>query len=155
MGGVESVPELTGRLVKLREVHSVVDLGKWMQERGFSPGEHPKFGGVHNVHTDGSLHYGGASNEQERAAKNLPGLALDVNDRDVSDTVKGQFDSESDSLKWLYGRILGIAEALDWPLDEMFFANWGYIKERGYANNHAIGGHTGHLHVGFTKPRWD
>lgn len=126
--------------MKLREVNSVVQLGRWMQDKGFSPGEHPKFGGVNPVHTSTSLHY--------------KSLALDVNDRDVDDTVKGQFKSEHEALKWLYGRILGVAEVQGWPLDEMFFNGWGFIKERGYDHNHAIGGHDGHLHVGFSKKEW-
>lgn len=130
--------------MKLAEVRGVVALGKWMQSKGFSPGEHPQFGGVHPVHTSTSLHY--------------KGLALDVNDRDVRDTLMGnrpgQFKTEVAALRWLYGRILGVAEAKKWPLDEMFFDGFGFIKERGYDHNHPIGGHDGHLHVGFWKGKW-
>lgn len=126
--------------MRLRECKSVVDVGKWLQSRGFSPGEHSRFGGVNPVHTEGSLH------DVDQA--------LDVNDRDVKDTAKGQFSSEHEALKWLYGRILGMAESKGWPLDEMFFSDWGYIKERGYDHNHPIGGHDGHLHVGFSKKSW-
>lgn len=124
----------------LHEVKGIVPLGKWMLEKGFSPGEHPKFGGVHPVHTATSLHY--------------KGLALDVNDRDVQDTAKGQFKNETEALKWLYFRILGAAEHLGWPIDEMFFDGFGFIKEQGFDVNHAIGGHADHLHVGFKKDKW-
>lgn len=134
--------------MKLRGVYSVVGLGRWMQERGFSPGEHPAFGGVSNTHTRG------ATSSPNDDSLHYSQRALDVNDRDVDDTVRGQFSSEAESLKWLYGRILTAAEAHRWPLDEMFFDGLGFIKERGFDHNHPIGGHDGHLHVGFTTPSW-
>ena len=129
--------------MKLKNVKSVVQLGKWLQEQGISPGEHSKFGGVHPVHTTGSLHY--------------RDLALDVNDRGIDDTLiagRRGFDTEHEVLRWLYGRILGVAEANGWPLDEMFFNGFGFIKERGFDHNHPITGHDGHLHVGFTRAEW-
>jgi hypothetical protein len=46
--------------MKLREVKSIVELGTWLQSVGVTPSEHPDFGGVHDVHTTGSLHYRGA-----------------------------------------------------------------------------------------------
>ena len=140
--------------MRLRTVKSVIELGEWMQLKGYSPGEHPRFGGVHDVHTPGSLHYGKARNEAERQRLKFPGLALDVNDRDVTDTRKGQFKSEGEALKWLYMRILQVADDFDWPLDEMFFDGYGFIKERGFDFNHAITGHDGHLHVGFERKDW-
>lgn len=130
--------------MNLIQCKGVVDVGKWMQTKGFAPGEHPKFGGVHPVHTPTSLHY--------------KGLALDVNDRDVKDTLMGnrpgQFQSETQALRWLYGRLLGISEAKGWPLNEMFFDGFGFIVEQGYDHNHPIGGHDGHLHVGWSKDKW-
>lgn len=38
---------------------SLVAFGHWLQSKGFRVSEHPKFGGVHPVHTPGSLHYSG------------------------------------------------------------------------------------------------
>ena len=126
--------------MKLGSVKSVVQLGNWLEEFGFTPGEHPKFGGVDPVHSATSLHY--------------VGQALDVNVRTLKKEVKQRFKNEEAALQWLYGRILGVAEAKDWPLDEMFFNGYGFLKERGYNHNHPIGGHDGHLHVGFSRKAW-
>ena len=146
--------------MKLKDCKSVVEVGKWIQSKGMSPGEHPQFGGVHEVHTQGSLHYGGCRSEEERKRLRRAGKALDVNDNSVEDTMSRRVRkrlgiyTEHDSLKWLYKRILKVAQEEGWPLDECFFNGYGFIKERGYGVNHAIGGHENHLHVGFTKVRW-
>ena len=136
----EKKPE-SGKRRPLRNCNSVVEVGKWMQERGFSPGEHPKFGGVDPVHTSTSLHY--------------KAQALDVNDFDVRDDHM-PFDDEHEALAWLFKKILRVAQK-HWPksvLDEMFHDDKGFIKERGFEHNHPIGGHAGHLHVGFQKKEW-
>ena len=125
----------------LRDCQSIVQVGQWMQSKGFSPGEHPKFGGVAPVHSNTSLHY--------------KAQALDVNDRDIEDDHM-PFDDEHEALSWLYAKILKVAEK-HWPdgvLDEMFHDKKGYIKERGFDQNHPIGGHSGHLHVGFQRKVW-
>ena len=140
--------------MRLREVSSVKELGEWMQEKGFSPGENALFGTVHAVHTSSSLHYSVVSGGKVVKKANLQGrLALDVNDNDVDDDAL-PFDDEGEALRWLYSKILEVARIYHWPLDEMFHGARGYIKERGYAHNHAISGHDHHLHVGFYKEKW-
>lgn len=141
--------------MKLSGVKSVIDLGKWLQAKGITPSEHPVFGGVHDVHTTGSLHYGGATNVADMKVRKLDGRALDVNDNDpIDDRFRKEFRTEREALTFLYFRLLSAAERFDWPLDEMFFAGFGYIKEEGKpgaAPNHPIGGHDNHLHIGMTQ----
>jgi hypothetical protein len=140
--------------MKLREVRSVVDLGTWLQGVGITPSEHPAFGGVHDVHTKGSLHYGRAADVADMQRQGLEGLAIDVNDLDpMDDRFREDFPTEKQALTFLYFRILEAAARFDWPLDEMFFDGFGYIKEQGPPNeapNHPIGGHETHLHIGMT-----
>jgi hypothetical protein len=140
---------------RLREVKSVVDLGKWLQNKGITPSEHPDFGGVHDVHTEGSLHYGGAANVAEMRRRRLKGRALDVNDvTPLDDKFRKDFRNEKEALTFLYFRLLHAADRLNWPLDELFFSGFGYIKEEGQpgdAPNHPVPHHEDHLHVGFTE----
>jgi hypothetical protein len=141
--------------MRLREVKSVVDLGKWLQSKGITPSEHPEFGGVHDVHTKGSLHYGGGANVAEMKSRGLVGRALDVNDNDpLDDKFRKDFHTEKDALTFLYFRLLHGAAKNNWPLDELFFGGFGYIKEEGkpgVAPNHPITGHDDHLHIGMTQ----
>jgi hypothetical protein len=140
--------------MKLREVRSIVDLGTWLQGVGITPSEHPDFGGVHDVHTKGSLHYGGADNVADMMRRGLEGRALDVNDHDsIDDRFGTDFRTEREALTFLYFRLLGAAAKFHWPLDEMFFDGFGYVKELGtpdVAPNHPIAGHDDHLHIGMT-----
>lgn len=139
---------------KLRNVRSVKELGVWMQKQGFTPGENAHFGRVHAVHTSTSLHYKRMRNGVPTKRQDLQGnLALDVNDNDVKDD-KMPFDDEGEALRWLYEKILSVARARKWPLDEMFHGNKGFIKEKGYGHNHPISAHDHHLHVAFYKARW-
>lgn len=144
--------------MKLREVNSVVDLGKWLQSKGITPSEHPDFGGVHDVHTKGSLHYGGGANVADMKSRGLEGRALDVNDNDpLDDKFSKDFNTEKDALTFLYFRLLHAAGKNNWPLDELFFNGFGYIKEQGQpgaAPNHPITGHDDHLHIGMTRAKF-
>ncbi len=139
----------------LREVKSVVDLGKWLLSKGITPSEHPEFGGVHDVHTKGSLHYGGGIDVADMTRRRLKGRALDVNDiSPLDDKFRKQFRTETEALTFLYFKLLNGAAKFTWPLDEMFFNGFGYIKEEGkpgVAPNHPITGHDDHLHVGMTR----
>ena len=141
--------------MRLREVRSAVDLGKWLQSVGITPSEHPTFGGVHDVHTSGSLHYGGAPNVAEMRRRGLKGKALDVNDTDpLDDRFRKDFRTEREALQFLYFRLLHAAEKFGWPLDELFFGGFGYIKEEGRpteAPNHPVPNHENHLHVALTE----
>lgn len=141
--------------MRLAEVKSVIDLGTWLQGMGITPSEHPSFGAVHNVHTKGSLHYGGADDVADMRRRGLEGRALDVNDIDpMDDTFRRDFATEKDALTFLYFRLLNAAARFAWPLDEMFFNGFGYIKEQGepdVAPNHPIAGHETHLHIGMTE----
>lgn len=62
----------------------LVKLGKKLQAMGFDIGEHPAFGGVDPVHTEGSYHY------------RPGGQALDINYRG-----DGRWKSEPQALDWL------------------------------------------------------
>ena len=129
--------------MKLMKVRSIKELGHWMQKRGISTSEHPAFGGVtQGAHGNNSLHF--------------RGLALDVNDRDVRDTKLGPIKivSEQQALRLLFRRIKRVARKKGWPLNEMFFDKWGFIKEKGFEQNHPEDNHEGHLHVGFDKDSW-
>lgn len=141
--------------MRLREVESVFDLGKWLQSKGITPSEHPDFGGVHDVHTKGSLHYGGAVDVADMKRRRLKGRALDVNDiSPMDDKFRKDFHTEKDALTFLYFRLLQGASTFSWPLDEMFFNGFGYIREQGkpgVAPNHPIKNHDDHLHIGFTQ----
>ena len=141
--------------MRLREVESIIDLGTWLRGTGITPSEHPRFGGVHDVHTKGSLHYGGADNVADMTRQGLEGRALDVNDNDpMDDQFRRDFRTEKEALTFIYFRLLHAAAQFDWPLDEMFFDGFGYIKEQGkpdVAPNHPITGHDDHLHIGVTE----
>ena len=138
--------------MKLREVKSIIDLGTWLRSMGITPSEHPSFGGVHDVHTTGSLHYGGANDVADMERRGLPGRALDVNDNDpMDDRFSRDFRSEKEALTFLYFKLLDAAAEFDWPLDEMFFGGFGNMKEQGKpgeAPNHPIADHDDHLHIG-------
>jgi hypothetical protein len=122
--------------MRLREVRSIVQLGHWLEDRGFIVSEHPSFGKVHKVHSRGSLHY--------------EGKALDVNHNVHSADEGREWNSEKEALSWLYEHLLDTAKRQSWPLDEMFFRNRGFLKETP-ADNHPVPGHDEHLHVGFHK----
>ena len=87
--------------------------------------------------------------------RGLKGRALDVNDNDpMDDKFRKDFRTEKEALTFLYFRLLNAAEKFNWPLDEMFFDGFGYIKEDGKpgdARNHPIAGHDDHLHVGMIE----
>lgn len=140
--------------MELRDVGSIVDLGAWLQGKGLTPSEHPDFGGVHDVHTKGSLHYGGADDVAQMERRGLEGRALDVNDLDpIDDRFRKDFRNEREALTYLYFKLLHAAARFDWPLDELFYRGFGYIKEEGNpadAPNHPVGGHEDHLHIGVT-----
>ena len=57
-------------------------LGRVLERKGFDVGEHPAFGGVDPVHTNGSHHYDG-------------------NAFDVNYNGGGRWDSEPEALRWL------------------------------------------------------
>lgn len=118
--------------------------------QGPTTSEHPDFGSVHDGHTEGSLHYGGARNVAQMRRRGLEGRALDVNDHDPIDN---RFRNEREALTFLYFKLLRAADKFDWPLDEMFFNGFGYMKEGSPDEepNHPIGGHDGHLHIGVTS----
>ncbi len=141
--------------MKLEDIKSLVDLGSWLQDKGLTPSEHPDFGGVHDVHAKGSLHYGGADDVAHMVRRGLEGRALDINDVDpIDDKFRKDFRNETEALAFLYFRLLHAAARFDWPLDEMFFDGFGYIKELGgpgEAPNHPISGHDDHLHIGVTE----
>jgi hypothetical protein len=64
--------------------------------------------------------------------RGLEGRALDVNDNDpMDDSFRRHFRNEKEALTFLYFRLLNAAAMFDWPLDEMFFNGFGYIKEQG------------------------
>ncbi|MDQ3915104.1 MAG: hypothetical protein M3323_07205 [Actinomycetota bacterium] len=147
---------------RLKDCRSVWETGRWCQAKGFSPGEHKDFGGVHPGHTrgatssptDDSLHYQRIVDGRIQKAPDDQGtLAFDINDRDVADDVL-PFDDETEALIWLYHKFLGALgpKGRD-VLDEMFFDGFGFIKETP-TDNHPIGGHDGHMHAGFKQERW-
>lgn len=152
--------------MKLSDVDSVVELGRWLQARGITPSEHRAFGGVDtDAHSKNSLHYQRVKDGRRYFPADKQGtLALDVNDNDVRNTAiwrlrRGQWrlwrpTSETDTLYYVYDRILRTAQQKGWPLNEMFFGNKGFRVETGYGSNRPIGGHATHLHVGFDKARW-
>ena len=145
--------------MKIRDVKGIKQLGNWMQERGLTPGENHFFGVVNPVHSETSMHYRERKNGTIRVAPNKQGdLAIDLNDRDVSDDIKkgkaAGFKSETDALEYVYSRIHTTAEEEGWPLNEMFFAGRGFLKETGYRVNHPISGHDTHLHVAFDSETW-
>ena len=141
--------------MKLRDVQSIIDVGEWLKGVGITPSEHPEFGGVHDVHTKNSLHYGGAVDVADMKRRGLEGRALDVNDNDpIDDEFRKAFGTEKEALTFIYFRLLNAAAKFDWPLDELFFDGFGYIKEQGEpddAPNHPISGHDNHLHIGVTQ----
>jgi len=124
--------------MRLRAVRSVVDYGKWAQQHGFIVGEGPApFGPIDpDAHSETSLHY--------------IGRALDINWRSG-----GRFASERDALTWLYHRTKRHRRFHPrWPLDELFFNGFGFIKERGVGVNYPIDHHEDHLHIGFMERSW-
>ena len=124
--------------MRLREVKTIVQLGHWLQDRGFIVSEHPSFGKVHRVHSRGSLHY--------------EGKALDVN-HNVHLADEGRdWNSEREALTWLYEHLLETSKEQDWPLDELFFRKKGFLKEVP-TQNRPIPGHDDHLHVAFSKKK--
>ncbi len=125
--------------MRLEACSSVVDVGRWIQNHGFAVGEGPDpFGPIsQTAHVPNSLHY------QLRA--------LDVNYYD-----RERWATEPEALTWLYNKILRVEQRhpKQWPLDELFFNGWGYMKEYGVDVNHPIGAHDNHLHVGFKANAW-
>jgi hypothetical protein len=144
---------------KLRNVKGVKELGEWMQDSGLTPGENRFFGEVRDVHTEGSRHYQEVKNGAIVIAPNKQGcLAIDLNDFSVADDIKmgkaAGFKNETEALDYVYSRIHTIAEDEGWPLNELFFAGRGFIKELGFRVNHPVRGHDTHLHVAFDKETW-
>ncbi len=125
--------------MRLPACASVVEVGQWMQKQGLDVSEGPDpFGPISpTAHVPTSLHY------QRQAF-------------DVNYYGQGGWATEFDALKWLYHEILRVERRNPkrWPLDELFFNGWGYIKEYGTDVNHPIGGHDNHLHVGFKAKTW-
>ncbi len=114
--------------MRLRDVKTIVQFGKWMDERGFRVTEGPDpFGPVTpGVHVASSLHY--------------KDLAFDVTPR----------DTEIANLRQLYDHVLRFrTNNPKWPLDEMFYDGLGFVKEDPLVN-HPILGHDSHLHIGFS-----
>lgn len=145
--------------MKIADVKSIKELGEWMQERGLTPGENHLFGVVHPVHGETSWHYRESKNGKVAVAPNRQGdLAIDLNDRDVADDIKlgkaAGFKTEAEALDYVYSRIHTTAAEHGWPLNELFFAQRGFIKEDGFDVNHPISGHEDHLHVAFERERW-
>lgn len=135
---------------RLWKCESVWHYGWWCQRKGFRVGEQRSFGGVDPVHGASSLHYKEMRNGQVLYAPDNQGtLAFDINYYGG-----GRWKTEAEALRWLYKRTHAWARKRGIPLDEMFFDGLGFIKERGFSHNHPIGGHDGHLHVGFFKERW-
>ncbi len=123
----------------LKEAHSVEQYGEWAVSKGFTVTEGPgRFGPVHSVHVEGSLHY--------------VDRALDIH---YYPKTGSKWATESAALNWLYRRTLQFKNSnTSFPLDEMFFNGFGYVKELRTSDNHPIGGHDSHLHVGWTKTDW-
>lgn len=146
--------------MKLDQCRSVRDVGRWLQRHGLSPGENYFFGGVAPVHSDGSMHYRQDVKSNLRDDKQ-GNLALDVNDRDVSDTVyyrlrRGHWrawrpQTEHEALMFAYNKILATAKRKGWPLEEVFFNGKGAIVEEQLRVNHPISGHDGHMHAAWYK----
>src|SRR5687768_17621071 len=99
--------------MKLADVHSVAQAGRWMQGKGFVVSEHPAFGIVHKVHGPTSLHY--------------VDQALDVNHNVHSANDAREWETEAEALRWLYNHLLKAAKNHKWPLDEMFFNGLGFL----------------------------
>lgn len=124
--------------MRLRAVRSVVDYGDWATSKGFVVSEGPApYGPIdQDAHSDTSLHY--------------LGRALDINYR----TGK-RWANEQEALTWLYNKTLNFKRNhFSWPLDELFFNGFGYIKEKGTRVNYPISDHDDHLHIGFTERSW-
>ncbi len=140
--------------MKLKDCRSIKEVLKWMQKKGFTPGENALVGTVHDVHTDTSLHYRMIKDGQVVLAPSKQGrLAADVNDNDLDDD-KLPFDSEHEALAWMYERLLEIFGPRGFNvLDELFFNGLGFIKENP-TSNHPISGHDHHLHVAFREEDW-
>src|SRR5919106_6463794 len=113
--------------MKLRGARSVADVGRWLQSEGVTPSQNKDFGPV-GEHTSTSLHF--QLDTKGNFAPNKQGnLALDVNDISVGDDNFKEgtvIESEKDALTIIYHRILRVARAQDWPLDEMFFDGFGF-----------------------------
>ena len=131
--------------MRLRDVHSIVDYGRWATSRGFRCAEGPgQFGPVAPVpvHSTTSLHYAN------------PPRALDINHDWNTNVDAQQWSSELDALKWLYVKTLKWKRAHPrFPLDELFVAALGWVKEAPDQNT-AISNHWDHLHIGFTRSTW-
>lgn len=166
--------------MKLSNVHSVTELGDWFQRRGLSPGENFAFGIVSPVHVGcpaeppvdwRSVHYHKGSLASLGPKRLVRGIetpqgncAIDLNDDSVADDkfhrlIRGQWriwkpSNETESLLFIYGRILAAAQKHHWPLYEMFFDGHGFMQSYGYSVNHPITGHDTHLHVGFARHSW-
>lgn len=147
--------------MKLEDCQSVRQVGNWLQQHGLSPGENRFFGGVHDVHSDTSMHYRRGTKESGVRDDLQGDLALDVNDRDVRDTAfyrlrRGQWrawrpQSEHEALMFAYNKILKVALAKRWPLEEVFFDGKGSIIEEEHRVNHPITGHDGHMHAAWYR----
>jgi hypothetical protein len=125
--------------MRIGEVRTIVQVGHWLEDRGFIVSEHPSFGKVHRVHAPGSLHY--------------KGKAMDVNYNVHAANMRREWDSEREALSWLYDHLLESSERFSWPLDELFFRRRGFLKETPN-DNHPVDGHEEHLHVGFFNKTW-
>lgn len=137
--------------MRLRNVKGIGDYISWLQSKGITPSQNSKIGRVDMVHTSTSLHYRENHGNGIRLAPNSQGdLAIDVNDNDVGDdNFAARVFSESTALKIVFYRTKRMAKRKHWCLNEMFFADLGFMKEYGYGVNHPVSGHSTHLHVGF------
>lgn len=145
----------------LHKCRNVEEVGQWMQRRGLTPSENRRFGSVDNdAHSDGSLHY--QLGQKGAFPSDKQGdLALDVNDRSISDTMfsrlrRGHWkvwrpQTEFEALRFLYRKINRVAKKEGWPLDEMFFNKFGFRVESGFGVNVPIENHETHFHAGWTR----
>lgn len=124
--------------MRLRRVNGVLPFGNWMDDLGYTVGQGPGiYGPVDpDAHVATSLHY------------KDPSQAYDVN-------FGSSGPDENEALRELYRRVLRFKRRHPrFPLDEMFFNGFGYMKEYGVDVNHPIEGHDTHLHVGFSVYQW-
>ena len=143
---------------RLSKIHSITGVGLWLRRHGLTPSENAAFGGVDPVHSGTSLHYQKGT-KGTFAPDKQGNLALDVNDISVVDTFffrmrRGPLafwkpQSEEQALRFAFKKLKATAKKEEWPLDEMFFKDFGFRIESGFVANVPIGGHETHLHCGF------
>jgi hypothetical protein len=146
---------------RLGASRNVEDVGKWMQSRGLTPAENRLFGDVDSdAHTSTSLHYQ-RGQKGNLVADKQGDLALDVNDISIADSMffrvmRGHWkiwrpQSEFEALRFLFKKVQKMSQKKGWPLDEMFFNEFGFRVETGFGVNTPIENHETHLHAGWSK----